>query len=90
MMLIVFLENAFKHGLETNNAGSWLRVSAEVQGTLLSFRCENSILRSKDALDPGIGLENVRKRLELQYQDRYFLKVEPEEDRFNILLTIEL
>ncbi len=90
MMLIVFLENAFKHGLETNNAGSWLRVSAEVQGTLLSFRCENSILRSKDALDPGIGLENVRKRLKLQYQDRYFLKVEPEEDRFNILLTIEL
>lgn len=90
MMLIVFLENAFKHGLETNNASSWLRVSASVQDGRLSFICENSILRAKDGRDIGIGLENVRKRLNLQYRNRHALDITQEEDRFSVMLTVEL
>jgi sensor histidine kinase YesM len=90
LMLIVFLENAFKHGLETNNQESWLRVHAKVNDRLLSFKCENSILRNRDAHEPGIGLDNVRKRLKLQYEDRHFLKIETKEDRFSVTLTIEL
>ena len=90
MMLIVFLENAFKHGLETNNASSWLRVAAHVQGQRLSFTCENSILRAKERRDVGIGLENVRKRLNLQYENRHTLDIIQEEDRFSVMLTVEL
>lgn len=90
LMLIVFLENAFKHGLETNNPGSWLRVTAMVSRGTLRFECENPILHSKGNQEAGIGLKNVRKRLQLQYEGRHSLKINQQDDRFSILLTIEL
>ncbi|MCK0070710.1 sensor histidine kinase [Kordiimonas laminariae] len=90
LMLIVFIENAFKHGLEGNNKNSWLHISASMEDNKLTFICENSILRNHENSTPGIGLENVRKRLNLQYKDQHTLNITKMQDRFCISLVMDL
>ncbi len=90
LMLIVFIENAFKHGLETNNKQSWLNVTATTNGSQFTFICENSILRTETDKEQGIGLENVRKRLNLQYKDQHSLTIENHLDRFCVSLIMDL
>lgn len=80
MLLIPFVENAFKHGISLENA-SFIELSlrAGVDGQL-SFECRNSLHRQEAGKEPagaiasgGIGLENVRRRLALLYPDGHFL-----------------
>jgi two-component system LytT family sensor kinase len=93
MLLIPFIENAFKHGISLQNR-SWIRVSLSCHALTLELDVYNSI-HSKSGSDPengheGIGLENVRQRLELLYPGRYELVIRPSQIEYFVHLTLHL
>ncbi|MCF8336854.1 MAG: histidine kinase [Bacteroidales bacterium] len=88
MLLIPFVENAFKHG---NLVDGFLSIDIEiaVTGKRLDFSISNTILA--DEANPekrGIGLENIRKRLELHYGDDYRLRAETRDKQYSVYLII--
>jgi len=79
LLLTTFVENAFKHGISYQNA-SFIYISLELEeeNTQIHFRCVNSRHNINSTKDDhhGIGLANVRKRLELQYANSYKLNID--------------
>lgn len=93
LIFITFLENAFKHGVSNSNPKAWVNVSILVEGESCIYRVENSKLplNGKGIEDrAGIGLQNVRRRLELSYPGKYELKVEDQPDRYGVELTLRM
>ncbi|RCR71611.1 sensor histidine kinase [Larkinella punicea] len=92
LLLIPFLENAFKHGTSEQLEQAWIFLDLSVDDHVLTFKLVNS--RDADSFAPsavgGIGLQNVQKRLELLYPGRYELKIQPEEETFLVDLTLRL
>jgi hypothetical protein len=96
LLLVAFVENSFKHGMEAPDDKIHIRIHIEVDEDELRFYAENS--RDPDATESdydieserGIGLDNVKKRLNLLYPDRHSLRFEEDEDRFYVYLTIQL
>lgn len=92
MLFIPFIENAFKHGISTVNP-SQLNINLEVTDNLLDLAVDNPIhLNTSNELDPvgGIGLNNVRKRLELLYRDNYELNINESPEHHRVHLRIKL
>ncbi len=93
MLLIPFVENAFKHGISMSKP-SWIKVNADVVDGQLKFSVYNSIHKSTgtdlERTKSGIGLENVRSRLDLTYPDRYMLVMEQNQQEYFVFLTIDL
>lgn len=89
LILITFVENAFKYGASPERDCTVLiRVNAE--NGLLLFETENAVMRTKTENAPGIGIENCRKRLELLYPGRFALETSEKEGIFRTRLTIRL
>jgi LytS/YehU family sensor histidine kinase len=93
MLLIPFVENAFKHGISFRDA-SYIRIGLELKADTLNFDVHNSRHARPDG-DPerdksGIGLANVRQRLELLYPGRHELIIRETGKEFFVHLTIEL
>jgi sensor histidine kinase YesM len=88
MLLIPFVENAFKHGtLEKGFLNIDIRIA--VVKNQLDFYIENTYLsRAVGHSNGGIGLENVRKRLDLNYKNNYLLSNEIKGNRYAAKLTI--
>ncbi len=94
MLLIPFVENAFKHGISLNNP-SWIRIQIAIQQGVLTFNVYNSVHHNNTEGDlehaqSGIGLKNVKSRLQLAYKDRYQLRLEKTLSEFFVFLTIPL
>lgn len=93
MLLIPFVENAFKHGLG-NGVGTPLsiRLAIDRSTSTLSFRVENEIAGKSCGTDTnsGIGLKNIKRRLELLYHHKYMLSTTIENNIFITNLIIEL
>ena len=94
LLLVIFVENAFKHGV-TYKHKSFIDVDIFVDSinSELVFTCRNTINRKKEKLgkeNPGIGVENARKRLKLIYGDNARLSIKSEEDNYNVELKIPL
>ena len=93
LLLVNFLENAIKHGVEPSNEPSWLNVDLTVEGTTLRFICENSIPKhaARQSNHSGIGLKNVSRRLALMYEGKHTLHYAANESSYkvNLLLTLE-
>lgn len=93
MLLIPFVENAFKHGLQSEEDPVEISVALHVESGQLSFIVENSATSVEDAHEgneKGIGIENTRHRLELLYPGKHQLKVGREEKGFRIKLQLTL
>ena len=95
LLMLPFLENAFKHGVSQHTDNSFIYVDLKVKEQNLTFRVENSSINSESDLEAdytkGIGLKNVKRRLDLIYgDDGYNLEVFKEEDSFTIVLKISL
>jgi len=89
MLLIPFVENAFKHG---NLIDGFLLVDIKIQISKdsLHFNIKNTV-KSDNETDkkPGIGLENIKKRLDLIYPEKYDLKIKTEKNWYFVDLIIE-
>ncbi|MEJ8756146.1 histidine kinase [Pontibacter sp. H259] len=95
MMLLPFVENAFKHGVSTETENAWVRIDVKVQESNLSLRVENckcteKAERSAKEMASGIGLKNVCRRLELLYKDAYSLEIEDEPEVYAVHLELDL
>ena len=93
MLLIPFVENAFKHGISLREP-SHIKISLEVKGKTLYFDVFNS-KHIKQEKDPeknksGIGLNNVRQRLQLLYDTKHELVIRETSKDFFVHLTIHL
>lgn len=93
MLLIPFIENAFKHGISLRDH-SHIRITLETKENTLYFDVHNSI-HIKPEHDPeknksGIGLQNVKQRLHLLYPKRHELIIRESAKDFFIHLTIDL
>ncbi|AHF16372.1 sensor histidine kinase [Niabella soli] len=93
MLLIPFVENAFKHGISLKEP-SHITIALHTQNNLLYFDVQNSIHLKPDG-DPerfksGIGLQNVKERLQLEYPERHELLIRQTAKDFFVHLTINL
>lgn len=89
MLLLPFVENAFKHG-ELNDTAHPMKITATLNQQELYFMVENKIAVGEKNSDSGIGLDNVERRLELQYPDRHVLTVTVNDDVHTVKLKIQL
>ena len=91
LLLIPFIENAFKHGISYLD-NSFIRIELISNDSQLILKVENSISTHKADKDEvsGIGLTNVRKRLELLYPSTHQLQINPSETKYFVKLTIDL
>lgn len=91
MLIIPFIENSFKHGNIENSKKGWLQMEIKTLGPILIFQVKNSlptIAINKDVVG-GIGVENVRKRLDILYPDRYELKITTTDSAFSVYMKID-
>ena len=75
LLLIVFVENAFKHGVSYNHA-SFIHIRIGYRADAVTAVISNSRHEKSRPGTTGIGLENVKKRLALIYQDNYTLSID--------------
>ena len=87
LILVTFLENAFKHGISFSKP-SFVNFKLEADGRNLIFRFTNSVGATTQEEKGGIGLDNVRKRLDLIYGKDYSLVTESDEDVYRLTLTL--
>ena len=90
MILHTFVENSFKHGSKDGKGNFWIKINLGLKGQWLNFSISNSKGMSIEKSDPGIGIENVKKRLQLIYPGKYQLSVSGIDDVFSVVLNIHL
>jgi len=95
LILFPFVENAFKHGLKTR--AGFIKIALYVENEILFFSVKNDTLHKSNLPDKelgqegrGIGLRNIRDRLELLYQEKHRLDIYETEDTFEVRLEIQL
>lgn len=95
LLLISFIENSFKHSMQTQDDDIWIQIHIDIEDDWLDFRAENSWSQSREEAggrpdQEGIGLQNVRKRLQLLYPNRHSLHISRSDDLFLVHLRIKL
>lgn len=93
LLLLPFLENAFKHGTSKQIDQCWLSFDLNVHGSTMQFKLVNSVDKDendKPSTTGGLGLQNVRRRLDLLYKGRYRLEVQQQEEVFIVSLQLQL
>lgn len=98
LLLISFVENAFKHGTSRSIAPSFVYISIDLEGYNLRFQVKNSVppksglssLKKTNEKAGGFGLLNTAKRLELLYPQKHKLTVTQTDEQFGIELEIDL
>ncbi len=102
LLLVILLENAFKHGVEPTDQAGWLKVKLYLEGNKLHFHCANSVVddylsnkvqpmnNNKDhQYASGLGLENMRRRLTLLYGDKHQLTISQQTNAYHVHLILE-
>jgi len=89
LLLVPFVENALKHGLDAEGRGQ-VEIDIKRAGPRLDIRVENTRRPAGETMPktPGVGLANVRKRLELLYPKRHALTVEETAETFRVYLHL--
>lgn len=90
MILIVFLENAFKHGFDLLEKDAFLKIELTVKENLLHFCIENNFSEADQNNSVGIGLENVKRRLSLIYPNTHELSITNSAPVFRVDLKLHL
>ncbi len=90
VLLIPFVENAVKHGVDSMSEHAYVHITINVANGELHFSCINNYKEVKVKKIGGIGLENVKKRLELIYPGKHNLNVKNENGIFTVSLNIML
>lgn len=90
LMLLPFIENAFKHGASQVTESPWISLNIALNNEELSMKLINGKPVTSKNANPGIGIANVRKRLEFLYSDRHELVINEEEEMYIVNLKIML
>lgn len=93
LILIVFIENAFKHGVKGDTVNQFIDLELTVADQDIHFICKNnlgSVDETENSEFKGLGLDNVKRRLELLYSENYELKLSRTSVMFIVDLKIKL
>ena len=93
LLLITFVENAFKHGAKGETGKTFIHLALTVERNELNFRLENNIGLAEEIGDPehqGVGLKNVSRRLQLLYPGKYELRAGREDGSFIVQLNLQM
>ena len=90
LLFISLVENAFKHGVNARHP-SFVKVSMRMEGDDLVFACDNSLFEKQgvDRIGSGIGLENMKRRLELLYPGRYTYEQSAADETYHVQVTLK-
>ncbi len=90
LMMLPFLENAFKHGTSEQIEKCWISVDISARDAFLRFKIANSKNEYAPYNTHGIGINNVKKRLELLYPGNHELKMTDEGSFFVVAMQLKL
>lgn len=96
LLLVNFIENAFKHGVKAGTGQSFVKVKLYVMNNLLQMEVSNSRPPDGGAKDlavsqsGGIGIRNVKRRLEILYPNRYRLRINRTKTMYHVNLIINI
>ncbi len=88
LLFIILLENAFKHGVEKLTENAWVKIALQADDREIRFRIENNFDKTDQPEAPGIGLENLQRRLSLIYPEQHKLEVAKGDGVYSVILTI--
>ncbi|PWA06844.1 sensor histidine kinase [Flavobacterium psychrotolerans] len=95
-LILPFIENSFKYGLDDVNSKAWITISIAVTEEWLIIKIANSLpsnfIKNNTAENPysGVGIANVKRRLELLYPDQHILTLKDDVDSFFVSLKIKM
>lgn len=89
LLFISLVENAFKHGVNARYP-SFVSVGMSYADGVVTFRCANSLFEKQgnDHIGSGIGLENMKRRLELLYPGKYTYEQKADGDTYTVMVTL--
>ena len=93
LILITFLENAFKHGAKGDSENTFIRSAVRIEKDKLIFIVENNkgyVDEIEKGKYSGLGLENVKRQLELLYPGKHLLNIHDKQDKFYVRLELNL
>ena len=90
LLLIILLENAFKHGVEKLTDAAFIHLSLTEDNDSITFDIKNNFDKDMEKTTPGIGLLNLEKRLELLYPNKHKFVVSRDESVYYTSLQIIL
>ena len=92
LLLLPFVENCFKHGTSNMLRHPWINLTVELDDTFLVMKLMNGKAQSNDNVERrnGIGINNVRQRLDLLYREKYELVIREEQEVFTVNLKVQL
>jgi LytS/YehU family sensor histidine kinase len=91
LVLLPFVENSFKHGVSEQLDQCWINLHMHATGNTFTFNLSNS--RSNEAATEapgGIGLQNIKKRLELIYPGNYSMTINEAPEIYSVKLEVQL
>jgi two-component system LytT family sensor kinase len=90
LLFIAFIENAFKHGSKDRETNPFIEINLDLnRNDKISLSIENSVDAGYTTkIKGGVGLENVKKQLELLYAGKYLLNIIESPNRYKVELTI--
>lgn len=90
LLLIILLENAFKHGVENLRENAFVHINLKAQNNKIEFEIENNYDTSQSNHKVGIGLTNLRRRLALAYPKKHYFEVSEIDAIYKAKLNITL
>jgi two-component system, LytTR family, sensor kinase len=89
LILMTFIENAFKFGI-SNREVSAITIRIAAENKIIEFFCENALFPSRDMpFRPGIGINNAKQRLDYLYHNRYILTTAVNNGKYVVQLTLK-
>lgn len=90
LLLIILLENAFKHGVENLRENTYVTIDIRSNDKTLDFKIENNFDEKEIPKESGIGLKNLKRRLELAYPKKHKLTIQKNNSVFIAQLQLQL
>jgi hypothetical protein len=88
LVLMTFVENAFKYGT-SNHQASAISIDLQINNGRIEFKCSNALFPRKPVDRPGIGIDNTRQRLAHLYGDRYQLNINTVDNTYMVVLIVQ-
>ena len=89
LLYIIALENAFKHGVETITENAYITIKMSTENEHILFDIENNFEKPATKQNSGIGLDNLKQRLELLYPKKHQLTIEKSDAVYKLSLKID-
>jgi len=90
LLFIILVENAFKHGVENLTDHAYVHIELRANQELIHFTIRNNYDESEVKPEKGIGLINLRKRLELLYPNKHRLVIQDQAGVYEATLELEI